>query len=93
VIEHLPQELRERFTEMREMDLQVQNSMDMLEKRVKFLFNNALKSKEEDRDKEFQEIRKGYMKSLEDAGGYYRFRKPAKSRRYFNGRRRYSVES
>ena len=25
VIEHLPQELRDRFTEMREMDLQVQS--------------------------------------------------------------------
>ena len=28
VIEHLPQELRDRFTEMREMDLQVQSIPD-----------------------------------------------------------------
>lgn len=27
MIEHLPQELRDRFTEMREMDLQVQSNM------------------------------------------------------------------
>lgn len=68
VIEHLPQELRDRFTEMREMDLQVQNSMDMLEKRVKFLFSNAQKVKDEDRDMEYEEIRKAYLKALEDAG-------------------------
>lgn len=53
---------------MREMDLQVQNSLDMLEKRVKFLFSNAHKAKDEDRDREFNEIRKAYVKSLEVAG-------------------------
>lgn len=68
MIEHLPQELRDRFTEMREMDLQVQNSIDSLEKRVKTFFSNAKRMKPEDKEKEFQEIRKAYYKTLEDAG-------------------------
>lgn len=68
MIEHLPQELRDRFTEMREMDLQVQNSIDSLEKRVKNFFLNAKKMKPEEKDKEYQEIRKAYYKTLEDAG-------------------------
>ena len=68
MIEHLPQELRDRFTEMREMDLQVQNSIDSLEKRVKTFFSNAKKMKPEDKEKEYQEIRKAYYKTLEDAG-------------------------
>lgn len=68
VIEHLPQELRDRFTEMREMDLQVQNSIDSLEKRVKTFFANAKKMKPDEKEKEYQEIRKAYYKTLEDAG-------------------------
>ncbi|KAL0274749.1 UNVERIFIED_CONTAM: hypothetical protein PYX00_002801 [Menopon gallinae] len=67
MIEHLPQELRDRFTEMREMDLQVQNSIDSLEKRVKTFFSNAKKMKPEEKEKEYQEIRKAYYKTLEDA--------------------------
>lgn len=68
MIEHLPQELRDRFTEMREMDLQVQNSIDSLEKRVKIFFSNVKKIKTDEKEKEYQEIRKAYYKTLEDAG-------------------------
>ncbi|XP_063220087.1 inhibitor of growth protein 3 [Bacillus rossius redtenbacheri] len=67
MIEHLPQELRDRFTEMREMDLSVQNSMDSLEKRVKVLFSDAKAMKQNDRDVEYDKIRKDYYKTLEDA--------------------------
>lgn len=67
MIEHLPQELRDRFTEMREMDLQVQNSMDSLEKRVKVFFSNAKKMKPEEKEAEYEAIRKDYYKTLEDA--------------------------
>ncbi|XP_066992429.1 inhibitor of growth protein 3 [Anabrus simplex] len=67
MIEHLPQELRDRFTEMREMDLSVQNSMDSLEKRVKCFFGNAKKMKPSDKDNEYEIIRKDYYKTLEDA--------------------------
>lgn len=67
MIEHLPQELRDRFTEMREMDLSVQNSMDSLEKRVKTFFSNAKKMKPSEKEAEYETIRKDYYKTLEDA--------------------------
>ncbi|XP_046750099.1 inhibitor of growth protein 3 [Diprion similis] len=67
MIEHLPQELRDRFTEMREMDLGVQNSMDSLEKKVKTFFSNAKKMKPSDKEAEYETIRKDYYKTLEDA--------------------------
>ncbi|XP_014284234.1 inhibitor of growth protein 3 isoform X1 [Halyomorpha halys] len=67
MIEHLPQELRDRFTEMRELDLQVQNSMDSLEKRVKFFFSNAKRMKPAEKEAEYETIRKDYYKTLEDA--------------------------
>lgn len=38
-IEHLPQELRDKFAEIGEKDLRVQNKLDKLEKRQKDLFN------------------------------------------------------
>uniref|UniRef100_A0A1B0GMN4 Inhibitor of growth protein N-terminal histone-binding domain-containing protein n=2 Tax=Phlebotomus papatasi TaxID=29031 RepID=A0A1B0GMN4_PHLPP len=69
MIEHLPQELRDRFTEMREMDLSVQNNMDSLEKRVRLFFSqcrrNELQSSQA--EAEFQSLRKDYYKVLEDA--------------------------
>ncbi|KAF3424406.1 hypothetical protein E2986_07894 [Frieseomelitta varia] len=73
VIEHLPQELRDRFTEMREMDLGVQNapividSMDSLEKKVKIFFANAKKMKPSEKEAEYEAIRREYYKTLEDA--------------------------
>lgn len=67
MIEHLPQELRDRFTEMREMDLGVQNSMDSLEKKVKTLFCNAKKMKPSEKEAEYEAIRREYYKTLEDA--------------------------
>ncbi|XP_023218911.1 inhibitor of growth protein 3-like isoform X1 [Centruroides sculpturatus] len=67
MIEHLPQELRDRFTEMREMDLQVQNAMDSLDERVKQFFANAKKLKPEQREVEYEKLRQDYYKALEDA--------------------------
>ncbi|XP_076759197.1 inhibitor of growth family, member 3 [Xylocopa sonorina] len=67
MIEHLPQELRDRFTEMREMDLGVQNSMDCLEKKVKMFFANAKKMKPSEKEAEYEAIRREYYKTLEDA--------------------------
>ncbi|XP_053977542.1 inhibitor of growth protein 3 isoform X3 [Hylaeus anthracinus] len=67
MIEHLPQELRDRFTEMREMDLGVQNSMDSLEKKVKTFFSNAKKMKPSEKEAEYEAIRREYYKTLEDA--------------------------
>uniref|UniRef100_A0A182FJ95 Inhibitor of growth protein n=1 Tax=Anopheles albimanus TaxID=7167 RepID=A0A182FJ95_ANOAL len=69
MIEHLPQELRDRFTEMREMDLAVQNNSDTLAKRAKVLFtqcrHNELSTVEA--DAEFANIRNEYYRVLEDA--------------------------
>uniref|UniRef100_A0A1B6LU34 Inhibitor of growth protein n=1 Tax=Graphocephala atropunctata TaxID=36148 RepID=A0A1B6LU34_9HEMI len=67
LIEHLPQELRDRFTVMREMDLQVQNTTESLEKRVKIFFSHANEMNSQERDTEYDEIKKDYYKCLEDA--------------------------
>ncbi|XP_075809614.1 inhibitor of growth protein 3 isoform X3 [Microtus pennsylvanicus] len=67
MIEQLPMDLRDRFTEMREMDLQVQNAMDQLEQRVSEFFMNAKKNKPEWREEQMASIKKDYYKALEDA--------------------------
>ncbi|XP_053319122.1 inhibitor of growth protein 3 [Spea bombifrons] len=67
MIEQLPMDLRDRFTEMREMDLQVQNAMDQLEQRVGEFFVNAKKNKPEWREEQMSSIKKDYFKALEDA--------------------------
>ncbi|KAG1659794.1 Inhibitor of growth protein 3 [Nymphon striatum] len=67
MIEHVPQELRYKFTEIREMDLQISITKDNLDKQVKVLFQNAKKIKPEQRDTEFGKIRQEYYKSLEEA--------------------------
>lgn len=69
LIEHLPVDLRDRFTDMREMDLQVQNTVDDLNGKVKDLFKQcaARKGKIDNADDIFDEIRSTYYKALEDA--------------------------
>lgn len=42
--------------------------MDSLEKRVKTFFANAKKMKPQDKENEYELIRKDYYKTLEDAG-------------------------
>ncbi|CAF90810.1 unnamed protein product [Tetraodon nigroviridis] len=67
MIEQLPMDLRDRFTEMREMDLQVQNATDQLEQKVNEFFVNAKKNKPEWREEQMEVIKKDYYKALEDA--------------------------
>uniref|UniRef100_A0A3Q2YRU7 Inhibitor of growth protein n=1 Tax=Hippocampus comes TaxID=109280 RepID=A0A3Q2YRU7_HIPCM len=67
MIEQLPMDLRDRFTEMREMDLQVQNATDQLEQKVMDFFVNAKKNKPEWREEQMEVIKKDYYKALEDA--------------------------
>ncbi|XP_014876596.1 inhibitor of growth protein 3 isoform X2 [Poecilia latipinna] len=67
MIEQLPMDLRDRFTEMREMDLQVQNATDQLEQKVTEFFVNAKKNKPEWREEQMEIIKKDYYKALEDA--------------------------
>ncbi|XP_035763891.1 inhibitor of growth protein 3 [Neolamprologus brichardi] len=58
MIEQLPMDLRDRFTEMREMDLQVQNATDQLEQKVIEFFVNAKKNKPEWREEQMEVIKK-----------------------------------
>ena len=69
MIEHLPQELRDRFTEMREMDLSVQNNMDSLDKRARIMFAQCRRGEMGGNraDEEFESIRKDYYRVLEDS--------------------------
>ncbi|XP_038067203.1 inhibitor of growth protein 3-like [Patiria miniata] len=67
MIEQLPMDLRERFTEMREMDLQVQNAMDNLDERQSKFFEAAKKTNSaKPESKSYEAIRKDYYKILED---------------------------
>lgn len=63
MIEHLPQELRDRFTDIRERDLQVHNSSEQLKEKVKHFFASAKKSKQEQRECEFQKLLDGYRET------------------------------
>ncbi|XP_052278738.1 inhibitor of growth protein 3-like [Dreissena polymorpha] len=69
MIENLPMEMRERLTEMREMDLQVQNALDGLDERVSSFFKkcNQPNVKSDWREEQFGKIKKDYYKTLEDA--------------------------
>ncbi|XP_036732078.2 inhibitor of growth protein 3-like [Manis pentadactyla] len=65
--EHLPMDLHDHLTKMREMDLQVQNAMDQLKQRVSEFFMNAKKNKLEWREEQMASIKKVYYRALEDA--------------------------
>ncbi|XP_072181864.1 inhibitor of growth protein 3-like [Diadema setosum] len=67
MIEQLPMELKERFTEMREMDLQIQNSVDTLEDKVKKFFEAAKKLKPDSKQQQYETLRKEYYKLLDGA--------------------------
>ncbi|XP_059148615.1 inhibitor of growth protein 3-like isoform X2 [Physella acuta] len=61
-------EMREKLTEMREMDLQVSNTLDTLEESVKTFFKKCQQpnSKKEWREEQFKKIKEEYYKALED---------------------------
>ncbi|XP_052863686.1 putative uncharacterized protein DDB_G0271606 [Anopheles cruzii] len=69
MIEHLPQELRDRFTEMREMDLSVQNNTDALDKRARALFQQCRRGDlpSAAAETEYAAIRTDYYRVLEDS--------------------------
>jgi len=67
MIEHLPNELRDRFTEMREIDLGVENTIDSLEARQKTFFSGAAKMGESEREETYDKIKKDYKKVVEEA--------------------------
>jgi len=67
MIEHLPIELRDRFTEMREIDLGVENTVDSLEARQKDFFGRASGLSSGEREEEYHKIRKDYLKVVEES--------------------------
>ena len=67
MIEHLPIELRDRFTEMREIDLGVENTVDSLQERQKNFFSSAANMNPAEREEKYAAIRKDYVKVVEDS--------------------------
>lgn len=67
MIEQIPQEIRDRTTDLRELDLGIQNTSDQLEDQIKTFFASAKKMKPQERDVEYEKIRKEYYKLLDDA--------------------------
>merc|ERR1719228_3057096 len=67
MIEHLPIELRDRFTEMREIDLGVENTVDSLQDRQKTFFAGAAAMTSTQREGEFNKIKTDYDKVIEES--------------------------
>jgi hypothetical protein len=67
LIEHLPQQLRDRFTLIRENDLQVNNSSLRIDTKVKQFFAEAETLNPEQRQCEYENILKDFEKTLEYA--------------------------
>ncbi|CAG9802244.1 unnamed protein product [Chironomus riparius] len=69
MIEQVPQELRDRFTEMRELDLSVQNDTDKIDKTIKMFFAQCKRGElnGSHADTQFDTIKKEYVKVLEDS--------------------------
>lgn len=67
LIEHLPLELRDRFTDIRERDLQVQNSTEQLKEKVKHFFADAKKLKPEQRQCDHENLLKEYQQAMKYA--------------------------
>ncbi|KAG5684521.1 hypothetical protein PVAND_013750 [Polypedilum vanderplanki] len=69
MIEQVPQELRDRFTEMRELDLSVQNDTDAIDKQIKVFFAQCRRGEVTGTaaDAQFESIKKDYVKVLEDS--------------------------
>lgn len=69
MIEQVPQELRDRFTEMRELDLSVQNDTDAIDKQIKVFFAQCRRGEISGAaaDTQFEAIKQDYVKVLEDS--------------------------
>lgn len=67
LIEHLPQELRDRFTDIRERDLQVHNSTEQLKEKVELFFAEAKKLKPEQRQCDYEKLINDYQETMKYA--------------------------
>ncbi|XP_063243640.1 inhibitor of growth protein 3-like [Bacillus rossius redtenbacheri] len=66
-LEHLPHMIRDRFTQLRELDLSVQTSTVSLEKQVQQLFLMAGEMSVDGREEVFQQLRRAYHSSLQES--------------------------
>lgn len=67
LIEHLPQELRDRFTDIRERDLQVHNSTEQLKEKVQLFFASAKKLNPEQRQCNYEKLINDYQETMKYA--------------------------
>lgn len=67
LIEHLPQELRDRFTDIRERDLQVHNSTEQLREKEKLFFAEAKRLDPEQRQCDYEKLINQYQETIEYA--------------------------
>lgn len=67
MIEHLPTELRDKFTEMREIDLEVDAKTEALDVRQKTFFIGAAKMTTQQREEEMKKIKEDYEKTINES--------------------------
>jgi len=67
MIEHLPTELRDKFTEMREIDLEVDAKTEALDVRQKTFFSGAGKMTAQQREEEMKKIKTDYDKVINES--------------------------
>lgn len=67
LIEQIPQELRDRFTDIRERDLQVHNSTEHLDEKVKLFFAEAKKLNPEQRQCDYEKLIHEYQETMKYA--------------------------
>ncbi|KAG9510136.1 Inhibitor of growth protein 3, partial [Fragariocoptes setiger] len=64
LIEHLPEELRDRLTDIRELDLQVHNSIDSFEAQVQQFFESIQHIDPDQREQEFNRLLADYQETI-----------------------------
>ncbi|KAL7647307.1 UNVERIFIED_CONTAM: hypothetical protein RMT77_000902 [Armadillidium vulgare] len=67
VVEGIPSEVREKTNEIRELDLNIHNTLEHLDEQVKIFFGNAKKMKSGEKAASYEKIRRQYYKLLEEA--------------------------
>lgn len=67
MVEQLPQEMVDNLTSIRELDLQVHNSMDMLQNKISTFFEHIIHMNGEDIEKDHNSILKEFEKNIEDS--------------------------
>ena len=72
MIEPFPQEIRERLTEMRELDLQIQNETDKLDGKIEVFFQQCKKQKPDWKSENYEALRKVIPPILHSLSVYFR---------------------